>query len=108
METVFIRFSSYTPRLDVFMTMDVQTIPVVGDTLNIPKGYFTNISKKRLDEIFYSLKFKVVERIYGIDWVLYPNKFQWSLVIDFADDTLHNIDLRLKQKSKSNELLARL
>jgi hypothetical protein len=98
MEKFNINFRSNKPRLSIYMDFNVNTLPVVGDILRIPKEYFTDISKKRKDRIYNSLEFKVIERKFAIDFIN-PNKgFQWFLEIDFNDDYLHRIDDEFKKQ----------
>lgn len=47
MEKFKINFRSNKPRLSIYMDFNVNTLPVVGDILRIPKEYFTEISKKK-------------------------------------------------------------
>ena len=98
METFNINFRSDKPRLSIYMNFNVNTLPVVGDIISIPKEYYTDISKKRKDRIYSSLEFKVIERKYATDFI-YPKKgFQWFLKIDFNDDRLHRIDADFKKQ----------
>lgn len=98
METFNINFRSNKPRLSINITFNVNTMFVIGDILTIPKEYFTDISKKRKDMIYKSLKFKVIERIYAIDPIDTKKGFQWFLEIDFNDDYLHRIDSEFKKQ----------
>lgn len=98
METFTIRFRSDKPRLSIHMSFNVNTLPVIGDIITIPKEYYTDISKKRKDRIYSSLDFKVIKRKYAIDFIEQKKGFQWFLYIDFNDDRLHCIDAELKKQ----------
>lgn len=98
METFTIRFRSDKPRLSIYMSFNVNTLPVIGDIISIPKEYYTDISKKRKDRIYSSLDFKVIKRKYAIDFIEQKKGFQWFLDIDFNDDRLHCIDAEFKKQ----------
>jgi len=98
METFNIRFRSDKPRLSIYMSFNVNTLPVVGDIISIPKEYFTDISKKRKDRIYCNLDFKVIKRKYAIDFIEQKKGFQWFLEIDFNDEYLHRIDAEFKKQ----------
>ena len=49
MEKVFFSFYSYSPRMRVEFSMNLHTVPVVGDFIRVRPELITEISKKLID-----------------------------------------------------------
>ena len=80
MEKIILSFYSHAPRLVVELTMNVHTVPVVGDEIHIPSNGIILISEKIIDwEIIevHGMDFRVEKRTKYIgsklkeDWRIY-------------------------------------
>lgn len=94
MNHIDIHFYNYKPRIRVNIHLQDIDVPMVGDSVLVPKHHISDMSKERLSKIYGHLEFKVCKRTLSKSYYSenIREKFRWKVDIEFTKDTLLKLE----------------